>query len=137
MQILHRPVSKVQEQNSTEVKKKAESLPVWRGEDVYDMDEPDPANSRALESSLWELSVFRNHADPTVAKYCSILDKDMTDRRKSTEVNIEEVLSASYSFMFDKEIKKRLKAVPTAVYPIESVPKHLLEPGEFAMSFTL
>ena len=135
MQILHRPVSKVQEQNSSEGEKQAERLPVWRGEDVYDMDEPDPAKSRALESSLWELSVFRNHADPTVSKYCSILDKDMTDRRKSTEVNIEEVLSASYSFMFDKEVKKRLKTVPTAVYTIESVPKHLFEPGEFATAF--
>eukprot|EP00890_Picochlorum_soloecismus_P005163 jgi/Picsp_1/5648/NSC_03007-R1_protein len=135
MQILHRPVSKVQEQSAVDVKKKAESLPVWRGEDVYDMDEPDPANSRALESSLWELSVFRNHADPTVAKYCLILDKDMTDRRKSTEVNVEEVLSASYSFMFDKEIKRRLKTIPTAVYATESVPKHLFEPAEFATSF--
>lgn len=135
MQILHRPVSKVQEQNATEGKKKSESLPVWKGEDVYDMDEPDPANSRALESSLWELTLFRNHADPTVAKYCSILDKDMTDRRKSTEVDIEEVLSASYSFMIDKEIKRRLKAVPTAVYPTDSVPKHLFEPEEFATSF--
>jgi U3 small nucleolar RNA-associated protein 19 len=30
--------------------------------DLYDMDEPDPAKARALESSLWELLALRRHA---------------------------------------------------------------------------
>lgn len=39
---------------------------VWRGEDVYDFAEPDPAASRALESCLWELEALRRHANPQV-----------------------------------------------------------------------
>lgn len=40
--------------------------PAWRGEDVYDFTEPDPAQSRALESSLWELEALRVHHNPQV-----------------------------------------------------------------------
>jgi U3 small nucleolar RNA-associated protein 19 len=40
--------------------------PAWRGEDVFDLGEPDPASSRALESSLWELEALRRHSNPQV-----------------------------------------------------------------------
>ena len=40
--------------------------PVYSGQDVYDPAEPDPALSRAIESSLWELEALRAHANPTV-----------------------------------------------------------------------
>lgn len=36
------------------------------GVDVYDPSEPDPAKSRAVESSLWELEALRNHYSPQV-----------------------------------------------------------------------
>jgi U3 small nucleolar RNA-associated protein 19 len=37
------------------------------GVDVYDPSEPDPAKSRAVESSLWELEALRNHYSPQVS----------------------------------------------------------------------
>lgn len=40
--------------------------PAWQGEDVFDYAEPDPAASRALESSLWELEALRCHHSPQV-----------------------------------------------------------------------
>lgn len=40
--------------------------PAWQGMDVYDFAEPDPAKSRALESSLWELEALRVHHNPQV-----------------------------------------------------------------------
>eukprot|EP00889_Picochlorum_renovo_P005897 jgi/Picre1/32927/NNA_008256.t1 len=90
---------------------------VWAGKDVYDEDEPNPAESRALESSLWEISVFQHHADPSVSQYSSVLNKDMTNKLKSSEIDIAEVLaSASYTSIFDREMKKKLKSVPTAIY---------------------
>lgn len=100
---------------------------VWGGLDAYDEHEPNPAESKALESSLWELMVFKNHADPAVAQYCSILDKDITNRVKYSEVDISEVLSVSYASLFDREIKKRLKSVPTSIYSgtREGIPKSL------------
>jgi U3 small nucleolar RNA-associated protein 19 len=36
------------------------------GVDVYDASEPDPAKSRAVESSLWEVAALRNHYSPQV-----------------------------------------------------------------------
>jgi U3 small nucleolar RNA-associated protein 19 len=42
--------------------------PVWQGQDVFDYTEPDPAKSRALESSLWELEALRQHSNPQVGR---------------------------------------------------------------------
>lgn len=86
------------------------------GLDVYDMEEVDPAKSRAVESSLWELGALRNHYCPQVAALCSILDKDLGDRKLTTEVDVDPVLAASYSSLFKQEAERRLKAVPLAFY---------------------
>lgn len=107
IQILHRP---------QKAKLSSDDAGVWQGVDVYDENEPNPADSKALESSLWELSVFRSHADPAVVQYCSILDKDITNKIKHSEVDISEVLTLSYASLFDREIKKRLKFVPTSIH---------------------
>jgi len=45
----------------------AQALLVYSGVDVYDPAEPDPAQSRAIESSLWELEALRVHAMPSVS----------------------------------------------------------------------
>lgn len=92
--------------------------PVWSGQDVYDPEEADPAKSRALESSLWEVTALRVHADPTVAAYSLSLDKDLGDRKRTAELDISEVLTASYSNMFAREVKRRLKQIPTAFYSV-------------------
>lgn len=116
MQILHRPqpFAVTTAEDEAKLKQKGE---VWAGKDVYDEDEPNPAESRALESSLWEISVFQHHADPSVSQYSSVLNKDMTNKLKSSEIDIAEVLaSASYTSIFDREIRKKLKSVPTAIY---------------------
>ncbi len=177
--------------------------PAWQGEDVYDYAEPDPAASRALESSLWELEALRCHHSPQVrgggramgmlvvgmgmelgssnisfglvcgaatgrlylalappclhdaccilqgvlvrraalppacdplparratlppkcppsclqvAAYCSVLDKDLRDRKKTSEVDVGEALGAGYASMIVSEVSRRLKQVPTAFY---------------------
>lgn len=100
--------------------------PVWQGDDVYDINEKDPSKSRALESSLWEITALRNHADPSVSSYCQILEKDLTDRRRTAEIDIEEILRLSYSSLFMKEIKRRLKSAPTAFH--RDIPGRLFDP---------
>ena len=132
VQILHRP--RPDGATADSLKSKGE---VWQGIDVYDENETDPAQSRALESSLWEISVFKKHADAAVAQYCTVLDKDLTNKLKSAEIDISEVLSASYASIFDREINKRLKSVPTAIYAgsRSGVPKHLFPEEALAVSF--
>ncbi len=126
VQILNRPES---------MRAGGGSAEVWRGVDVYDEQEEDPAESRALESSMWEISVFRNHSDCTVAQFArTMLEKDMTNKVKTAEVDISEVLGTSYASLFDKEIKRRMKSVPTTVYAgtRSGVPQRLFGAGEDA-----
>ncbi len=60
-----------------------------------------------------------------VSAYCTILDKDLRDRKKTSEVDISELLTASYASMFAAEAGRRLKAVPTAFY--RTPPERLFE----------
>lgn len=141
------------------------------GVDVYDETQEDPAKSRAVESSLWELSCLRNHYCPQVgtsplhersnltrlphqrletpvplskggaalrawynapasaahrpipiahappmqvAALCAVLDKDLSDRRSTTEVDVDPLLSASYTSLFTQEAERRLKQASQA-----------------------
>ncbi len=114
-------------QTVEEAAKMKQKGPVWRGEDVFNMSEPDPAKTRALESSLWELTALKNHADPSVSSYCAILEKDLTDRRRTAEIDVGDVLSASYTSMFTREVEKRLKSVPAAFYAVDAMPKKVMD----------
>lgn len=100
---------------------------VYRGSDVYDAHQTDPAISRAMESSLWEITALRRHAHPSVAAACGALDKDLSDKRKTAEVDITELLDGSYAAMFRKEAGRRMKAVPTAFY--REPPSKLFDTG--------
>ncbi|KXZ55062.1 hypothetical protein GPECTOR_3g22 [Gonium pectorale] len=99
------------------------------GVDVYDESEPDPAKSRAVESSLWEVEALRNHYCPQVSTFCAVLDKDLSDRTKTAEINLEEVLGAadgqtggasggasSYNALIRAELSRKLRKVPVAFY---------------------
>ena len=86
------------------------------GHDVYDFGEHDPALSRAVESSLWEVESLRNHYYHQVASYTAIFDKDLTDKKRSAEVDMSGLLAASYSGLAKAELDRRLKAVPVAMY---------------------
>lgn len=59
------------------------------------------------------LTVLR-HAQ--VAALSSVLDKDLGDRAKTSEVNIPELLALNYASLFDQEADRRLKKVPVAFY---------------------
>lgn len=51
-----------------------------------------------------------------MAAYCGHLDKDLRDRKKTSELDVGELLGAAYASMFGAEAGRRLKAVPTAFY---------------------
>lgn len=52
-----------------------------------------------------------------VALAMELLDKDLTDKKKCSEVDILPLLGASYSGMLAHDVSRRLKKVPTAFYP--------------------
>ena len=88
-------------------------------EDKYDVDAQDPAQSRALESSLWELAALGRHFHPAVAG----LAKSVGTESDTTPMHdMDEFLLHTYKSLFEterkrmadpsKKSKQRQKAVP-------------------------
>ena len=51
-----------------------------------------------------------------MAAACALLDKDLRDRRKTSEADVAPLLPASYASLLGGEAARRLKTVPTAFY---------------------
>uniref|UniRef100_U3I135 Nucleolar complex associated 4 homolog n=1 Tax=Anas platyrhynchos platyrhynchos TaxID=8840 RepID=U3I135_ANAPP len=77
-------------------------------EDPYIMEQEEPSESRALESSLWELQSLQNHYHPDVARAAAILNQSLSE----IEDDISGLLELSASELFDKEVKKSAATVP-------------------------
>ncbi|XP_021646742.1 protein NUCLEOLAR COMPLEX ASSOCIATED 4 isoform X2 [Hevea brasiliensis] len=84
--------------------------------DHFNNEESNPAKSNALKSSLWEIDTLRHHYCPPVSRFVDSLKNDLTIRDKTTEVNIKDFSSSSYSTIFGEELRRRVKQVPLAFY---------------------
>ena len=62
------------------------------GEDPFLMDEQDPMNTDALESSLWEIYTLQDHYHPNVATIAKIVSEQFTKQ----SYNLEDFLDHSY-----------------------------------------
>jgi U3 small nucleolar RNA-associated protein 19 len=118
MVLLHRPLTAAeqqqqQQQQQEEGEGRQQQGP---GHDPYDEAEPDPAQSRAVESSLWEVEALRRHYCPQVATLTAVLDKDLSDRAHTSEVDLDPLLATSYASLIASEAGRRLKAAPVAFY---------------------
>ncbi|KAK3085127.1 hypothetical protein FSP39_024825 [Pinctada imbricata] len=112
--LLHRPNS------TTEV-----------AEDPYLPEEPDPAKCQALQSSLWELQTLQNHINPDVARMCQRIDHPL----QKDEIPLQDLLETSYTELFEKETKKKVKHASVNF----DLPRGLLnhKSDRFAMCWTL
>lgn len=75
------------------------------GEDPFDMDEPDPMETDAIESSLWEIHTLQDHYHPNVATIAKIISEQFTKQA----YNLEDFLDHSYdsvSFSFLKTMRR-------------------------------
>lgn len=113
MQMLHR-----REENS---------VALFSGHDPYDPTERNPNESKAIESTLWEVTALRQHAHPPVAAACLALEKDLSDKKCTAEVDLTEFLDGSYTALCRRELARRIKAVPVSVYRTQ--PSTLFENG--------
>uniref|UniRef100_A0A8C3AU37 Nucleolar complex associated 4 homolog n=1 Tax=Cyclopterus lumpus TaxID=8103 RepID=A0A8C3AU37_CYCLU len=78
-------------------------------EDPYLMDEEDPAQCRALESSLWEIKTLQKHYHPDVAKAAVSINTPLSGQ----EEDITEVLEITTYELMERDLKKsRIKSVP-------------------------
>uniref|UniRef100_A0A669EK42 Nucleolar complex associated 4 homolog n=1 Tax=Oreochromis niloticus TaxID=8128 RepID=A0A669EK42_ORENI len=78
-------------------------------EDPYLMDEEDPAQCRALESSLWEIKSLQKHYHPDVAKAALLINTPLSEQ----EDDISETLEVTTYELMEKDLKQpELKSVP-------------------------
>ncbi|KDD75695.1 CBF/Mak21 family protein [Helicosporidium sp. ATCC 50920] len=117
LQLLHRPRRTAEAAGGAEEEESEEGLSnLAPFPDPYDPEVADPAKARALDSSLWELAALRRHWNPHVVAACASLDRDLTDRKRTAEADVNALLPTTYASMFAVENKRRLKEVPVAVY---------------------
>jgi U3 small nucleolar RNA-associated protein 19 len=65
--------------------------------------------------------------------FAAVLDKDLSDRKKTAEVDMAPLRGGSYASMLTGELSRRLKRVPTAFYAER--PARLLAPEACARDF--
>lgn len=62
-------------------------------DDPFDMDELDPMETNAIDSSVWELEALQSHYHPNVATLAKIISEQFTKR----SYNLEDFLDHSYT----------------------------------------
>ncbi|KAK2498300.1 hypothetical protein MC885_012105 [Smutsia gigantea] len=100
--------------------------------DPYDPGEEDPAMSRALESSLWELQTLQQHYHPEVSRAAGVISQMLS----TSEVSLAPLLGLTAFEVFERDLKKK---GPESV-PLEFIPAQgLLGQGDdlCAQHFTL
>ena len=83
--------------------------------DPFDDSVSDPALANAMSSSLWELLLLKQHANPDVARLIEAFDTPIT--RALPEHNLDELLQVTYHSVACKELHRRSKVeVPPLAY---------------------
>jgi U3 small nucleolar RNA-associated protein 19 len=64
-------------------------------EDPFDMSEPNPMETRAIDSCVWELETLQSHYHPNVATLAKIISEQFTKQ----QYNLEDFLDYSYNLV--------------------------------------
>ncbi|KAI9880321.1 MAG: hypothetical protein M1830_004200 [Pleopsidium flavum] len=83
-------------------------------DDPFNMEEADPMQTNAIESSLWEIEMLQSHYHPNVATLAKIISEQFTKQA----YNLEDFLDHSYGSMLDAELSKDIKKAPVIEYEI-------------------
>ncbi|KAK7866877.1 hypothetical protein R5R35_006041 [Gryllus longicercus] len=75
--------------------------------DPYIMDERDPLNSCAMESSLWEIQSLQNHILPSIATAARFINSPLP----SVEWDLTKILEQTPDDIFVRELKKKAKEI--------------------------
>ena len=107
-------------------------------DDVFNASCDDPAECRALESSLWELSAIEKHYHPSVSSLAKTVGKE---DNKTPLYDLNEFVSLTYKSLFDQELNEKKLAKksasskvtplafhePTSLFPEEDIFSDLIK----------
>ncbi|KAL8809364.1 MAG: hypothetical protein Q9200_003485 [Gallowayella weberi] len=82
--------------------------------DPFNMAEPDPMKTKAIDSSLWELETLQSHYHPNVATMAKIISEQFTKQA----YNLEDFLDHSYKSLLSAELSKDIKKPPVIEHEI-------------------
>ena len=85
-----------------------------RWADPFVMDESDPMETDAIQSSLWEIYSLQSHYHPNVAAIAKIISEQFTKQA----YNLEDFSDHSYATMLNAELSKDIKKPPEIAYEI-------------------
>ncbi|CAH1801800.1 unnamed protein product [Owenia fusiformis] len=88
--------------------------------DPYNINEQDPAKSRAMDSSLWEIKTLQQHYNHNVANQAKRCDYPLAH----TESDFGEILETTILQLIEKETSKKIK---------EGIPTNFEEPKSLVM----
>ncbi|XP_066502272.1 nucleolar complex protein 4 homolog [Hoplias malabaricus] len=91
--------------------------------DPYVMDEEDPAECHALESSLWEIKTLQNHYHPDVAKAAKVINQPLSEM----EEDISKQLELSTFELMEQDLKSQSQSVPLEFDPATALLKSARE----------
>ncbi|RDW60148.1 hypothetical protein BP5796_11754 [Coleophoma crateriformis] len=83
-------------------------------DDPFDMEEEDPMETNAIESSLWEIALLQSHYHPNVATLAKIISEQFTKQ----SYNMEDFLDLAYGSLLETELGKDVKKAPIVEYEI-------------------
>ncbi|CAI7860205.1 unnamed protein product, partial [Closterium sp. NIES-54] len=94
------------------------------GRDPFDEDATDLMAARALgrpksitlDSSLWEVEALQRHYCPAVSRFVASLEKDLSERSSTVELNVADFSATSYGTIMADELGRRVKTVPLAFF---------------------
>ncbi|KJX95830.1 ribosome biogenesis protein Noc4 [Zymoseptoria brevis] len=107
--MLHRPYHPSHTIYSSNPKHEEEGM-----DDPFNMKQPDPMLTGAIDSSLWELETLTNHFHPNVATLAKIMGEQFTKR----DYQLEDFLDHSYGSLIEAELGKDMKKVPVVEWDI-------------------
>uniref|UniRef100_A0A8C0K943 Nucleolar complex associated 4 homolog n=1 Tax=Canis lupus dingo TaxID=286419 RepID=A0A8C0K943_CANLU len=86
--------------------------------DPFDPEEGNPAESRALESSLWELQALQQHYHPEVSQAASVINQALS----VSEISIAPLLELTAFEIFERNLKKKCQeSVPLQFIPAQGL----------------
>ncbi|KAF1346975.1 CBF/Mak21 family-domain-containing protein [Delphinella strobiligena] len=92
-------------------------------DDPFNMNEPDPVETNAIDSSLWELKTLASHYHPNVATLARIIQEQFTKR----SYELEDFLDHTYDALIEGELNRELKKAPVVEFEI---PKRIITKDE-------
>ncbi|KAL1841201.1 hypothetical protein VTJ49DRAFT_7322 [Mycothermus thermophilus] len=83
-------------------------------DDPFLPNEPDPMETRAIDSCLWEIVQLQSHYHPNVATIAKIISEQFTKQA----YNMEDFLDHSYGSLMEAEMNKEVKKPPVVEFMI-------------------